>query len=323
MQQTPPDRPGVAGDFGFAARLVQHLVVPTFVLDAQGRVIIWNRACEQLTGVSAESVLGTCEHWRAFYQEPRPCLADLVAEQRLEEITALYAEHNTSPGFHNGVRAENWCVMPQRGQELYLAIDVGPIYDDQGTLIAVVETLRDKTSEHQASTELERLAHRDGLSGLANRRHFDMCLNTEWVRHRREQRPLSLLMVDVDHFKRYNDLYGHVAGDVCLQQVAQVLAGAVLRPCDVVARYGGEEFALILPAADAHGAETVVDRIQGRIAELNLPHAKGEQGRVTLSLGVATRQPGAADTAQDLLKLADEALYEAKGAGRNRCIFKN
>ena len=131
-----------------SVRLMEHLVVPTFVLDADCRVIIWNRACERLTGIKAGEVIGSREHWRGFYNEPRPCLADLIAQGRTEEIDALYVDHDhaaTDAVPAHGRRAENWCVMPQLGTRLYLAIDSGPIFDETGKLIAVVETLRDMT----------------------------------------------------------------------------------------------------------------------------------------------------------------------------------
>jgi diguanylate cyclase (GGDEF)-like protein/PAS domain S-box-containing protein len=307
--------------FNFAVSLMQYLVVPTFVLDEQGQVIIWNKACERLTGLPAAEVLGTREHWRAFYKEPRPCLADLVAQQRLAEVEALYVTHDDPAGRSFGVRAENWCVMPRLGRELYLAIDVGPIYNDGGQLVAVVETLRDMTDERLAKTELERLATRDGLTGLINRRHFDQTLHTEWARMRRDGRPLSLLMIDVDHFKRYNDVYGHLAGDGCLKQVAHVLNGALLRPSDEAARYGGEEFAIILPDTDHQGVETVAQRVQDGMKALAIPHSEGEGGVVTLSMGMASVTPDGDTRPEQLLLMADEALYRAKHAGRNRFVL--
>lgn len=304
----------------FAVNLMQHLVVPTFVLDADCNVLIWNKACERLTGVHAAEVVGTREHWQAFYESPRPCLADLVAQGRMDEIKALYVTHDDPSGLAFGVHAENWCVMPRLGSELYLAIDAGPIYDGDGNLIAVIETLRDMTDHRRAQTALEQLATRDGLTGIANRRYFDEKLNIEWKRDRRDLRALSLLMIDVDHFKRYNDTYGHQAGDHCLQQIAKVLETVVYRPGDLVARYGGEEFAVILAATDAKGARIVGNRILEHIAELDLPHSGGEGGRVTLSIGISTSVPEDGMMPENLISSADGALYKAKHAGRNRCV---
>jgi serine phosphatase RsbU (regulator of sigma subunit) len=137
---------------------MEHLVVPTFVLDAEQRVLIWNLACERLTGIPAAEVVGTRDHWRAFYEAPRPCLADLVATKGYEQIADLYTvfEDPAEPSF--GVHAENWCWMPRRGERLYLAVDAGPVFDESGKLIAVVETLRDVTEKHLAQTKVEEQA---------------------------------------------------------------------------------------------------------------------------------------------------------------------
>jgi hypothetical protein len=188
----------------YAVRLMQHLVVPTFVLSPQRCVVIWNRACERLTGVAASDVLGTTKYWRAFYEKQRYCLADLVALGRPDLLSDLYPEH-TIPDDGLGFSAENWCVMPKLGNQLYLAIDAGPIHDEDGKLIAVVETLRDMTDQKRAEMALKSLAASDGLTGLANRRSFDHALAREWSRAQRTKTPLSLLIADVDNFKLYND----------------------------------------------------------------------------------------------------------------------
>ncbi|MCF8175333.1 MAG: diguanylate cyclase, partial [Burkholderiaceae bacterium] len=244
-------------ELDFSIRLMEQLVVPTFVIDAECRVTIWNQACERLTGMKAADVIGTQEHWRAFYAAPRPCLADLIAQGRTTEIDALYAEHDHADAnaiSAHGRKAENWCVMPQKGTRLYLAIDAGPIYDHSGKVVAVVETLRDMTAQKEAQAELERLATCDGLTGVANRRSFDSTLNAEWRRATRESRTLSLLMLDVDYFKLYNDSYGHQGGDECLRRAASAMHEVTQRSSDAVARYGGEEFAVLMPATDLPGA---------------------------------------------------------------------
>lgn len=307
-------------DRSFAVKLMRDLVVPTFVLDADCHVIIWNRACERLTGVSAKEVVGTREHWRAFYDEPRPCLADLVAQGRTSEMQALYAaSDNISDGAH-AFHAENWCVMPQVGHEYYLAIDAGPIYGADGQLIAVVETLRDMTEQKRAQTALERLAAFDGLTGIANRRSFDEKLALEWLRARREKLPISLMMLDVDHFKPFNDSYGHQAGDDCLRRIAECLAAIVFRPGDLVARYGGEEFAMVLPACDVEGALIVADRVRDAVTRLAIPHAGGAFGHVTVSIGVSSGVPSQGIDPDSMIKAADTALYRAKHEGRDRVV---
>lgn len=303
----------------YAVRLMQHLVVPTFVLNSKREVIIWNRACERLTGVPANEVLGTTEHWKAFYPSERFCLADLLALDRPCEIADFYPEHCISD-IGLGFSAENWCVMPRRGSQLYLAIDVGPIHDEHGNLIAVVETLRDMTDHKRAEAALMSLASSDGLTGLANRRRFDQVLTIERSRALRTKAPLSMIFADVDHFKMYNDLHGHQQGDDCLKQVASIIREVARRPTDFAARYGGEEFAIILPETDHLGAIEVADGLLASLAAARLKHgALGAAHYVTVSLGIATLPPGSIMSCDDLLKMADKALYEAKQTGRN-CI---
>jgi len=305
---------------GYAVRLMQHLVVPTFVLNPKRRVVIWNRACERLTGVAASEVIGTSDHWRAFYQQQRYCLADLVALGRPDKLSQLYPEH-TIPDDGVGFSAKNWCVMPKLGNQLYLAIDAGPIHDEDGKLIAVVETLRDMTEQKRAELALQTLAASDGLTGLANRRSFDQMLAIEWARGQRTKKPLSLLLCDVDHFKLYNDLHGHQKGDECLRAVADAIGKNAFRPADLSARYGGEEFAVIMPETDSVDARKIAERLRDALARDRLPHgAPGVSPFVTLSIGVATLVPSE-DTRSDwLLGQADQALDAAKYSGRNRVV---
>ncbi|MBL4614683.1 MAG: diguanylate cyclase [Magnetovibrio sp.] len=300
---------------------MQHLIVPTFVLNANGNVIIWNNACERLTGVMAQDVLGTKNHWRAFYEEPRACLADILVEGRTESLDGLYTSFSEPGAVHTGLRAENWCVMPKASKRLYLAINSGPIYDDDGKLIAVVETLRDMTEQKQAENALKSLAHKDGLTDLANRRSFDMALEADLLYAVREQTPIALLLCDIDHFKPYNDIYGHQKGDECLRRVAQAIGTGAKRPTDLAARYGGEEFAVILPGIDAAGAARVAERIRCAVFDLDEPH-KGSttSERVTLSIGVTWVVPTDDLQAKHLIEHADKALYEAKHCGRNQVI---
>ncbi|WP_413164059.1 diguanylate cyclase domain-containing protein [Capilliphycus salinus ALCB114379] len=169
-----------------------------------------------------------------------------------------------------------------------------------------------------ANEELQYLAHYDQLTEVANRRYFDEYLEKEWDRLKREQAPLSLILCDVDYFKRYNDTYGHLAGDRCLTQVAQAISRGVKRPADLVARYGGEEFVVILPNTNAEGAVEVVRQIQQEIQQLNLPHSTSLAAKqVTLTFGIAWVYPSSASSTQTLIDRADQALYQAKDAGRN------
>jgi diguanylate cyclase (GGDEF)-like protein len=207
--------------------------------------------------------------------------------------------------------------MPRLGRRRYLAADASPIFDSDGKLVAVVETLRDVTDEKRAQVALEQLATRDGLTGLANRRCFDDTLNAEWQRALRQQQPLSLLMVDVDNFKQYNDAYGHLGGDECLQRIATAVSSE-MRANDLVARYGGEEFAVILPNQSLKGAAIVAERIRCRVEQLRLPNLGSQQHVVTVSIGAATALAAPENDPSQLVATADSALYRAKHMGRNR-----
>lgn len=169
-----------------------------------------------------------------------------------------------------------------------------------------------------ANERLAKLAQDDGLTGLPNRRTFDQRLRRAFRQAQRERNALAIAMIDVDEFKKYNDHYGHVEGDECLRRVAAALRTAAQRPHDVVARYGGEEMVLLLPQTDAHGAMLVAEAAREAVARLNIAHAASALGRVTVSIGVASLVPNAADTESALLKAADAALYASKHHGRNR-----
>jgi diguanylate cyclase (GGDEF)-like protein len=168
---------------------------------------------------------------------------------------------------------------------------------------------------------LEYLVRLDSLTGIPNRRLFEEELGKEWARAKRDNEPLSLIMVDIDHFKEYNDHYGHPAGDLCLVEVAQAMHHALSRPGDVVARIGGEEFAFLLPQTDLGGAISVAEQIRERILALNLPHeASPVASHVTLSFGVSSSELSSVSSPAELIRTSDIALYEAKRCGRNQIV---
>ncbi len=170
-----------------------------------------------------------------------------------------------------------------------------------------------------ANKLLESLASIDGLTQVYNRRYFDNCLQQEWLRAAREKQPLTLLLCDVDYFKKYNDNYGHLEGDKCLKQVAVTLHKLVKRPADMVARYGGEEFVILLPKTDATGAEAIAKQLQQAVEELGIVHEySGASQYVTVSIGGGVIVPSGDEEALKLIDIADKALYEAKKQGRNR-----
>ncbi len=220
----------------FPTDMLEHLVVPTFVIDTTGRVVVWNKACERLTGLAAQSLVGTTDHWRGFYADKRPCLADFVLRSDFAAIHDYYSDFSKFGLNDFGVAVETWCDLPQAGRRVYLAIDAGPIYDADGTFVAVVETLRDITAQREAQDALATLASLDGLTGLANRRSFDDALAAAIRRGKRDRQPVSLLMIDVDCFKSFNDSYGHQTGDECLRTVARGNAATQHRAGETAAR---------------------------------------------------------------------------------------
>ena len=168
--------------------------------------------------------------------------------------------------------------------------------------------------------QLERHANQDALTEVANRRCFDLTLDAEWRRAMRSGQPLALVMIDVDCFKQYNDLYGHREGDHCLRRVARALSQALTRPGDFLARYGGEEFAAILPATDLEGARCIGERLRHAVAALDIPQQRPDGARkVSISVGCGCVRPSASLTCYTLLQSADEHLYVAKHAGRD-CV---
>ncbi|MFO0754266.1 MAG: response regulator [Thermodesulfovibrionales bacterium] len=171
----------------------------------------------------------------------------------------------------------------------------------------------------EANLTLQRIASTDSLTGISNRRHFDRVFPDEWRRAEREREPLSVIMIDIDFFKAYNDTYGHQAGDDCLRKVAAALRSSLRRPGDLVARYGGEEFVAVLPGVDRKGAAGVAAGMQEKVAALRIPHEQSSVSRwVSISLGVATAVPDRHLPPEDLLERADRSVYAAKQKGRNR-----
>jgi diguanylate cyclase (GGDEF)-like protein len=182
----------------------------------------------------------------------------------------------------------------------------------------LVEVSNELTAANQ---RLETLSHQDGLTGIANRRAFDFLIERQFLEAVRRREPFSVVLCDVDHFKAYNDRYGHLAGDECLRQFATALARSCRRPTDIAARYGGEEFALLLPETPAAGALHVVEIAQSGISALAIAHEESPTSKiVTFSAGIASYLPERDKASRDLTARADEALYRAKQMGRNRCV---
>lgn len=184
------------------------------------------------------------------------------------------------------------------------------------------ELLETQSRLMEAVEELKKLSTLDGLTGIGNRRFFDEYSEKEWKRAQRDQNSFSVVMIDLDCFKFYNDTYGHQRGDACLKEVAEVIKNAMKRPADMAARYGGEEFVLVLPETNEKGAVRLAEKLRQQVMDLKLEHENNScANEVTISLGVATGIPKPGKLFSDLLAQADKALFQAKRSGRNRTLF--
>ena len=289
---------------------------------ADGQITTCNASAGRILGLTPEQLMGRTSidlDWRTVHEDgsPFPC------QQHPAMITLRTGKplSNVVMGIHKSDKTLTW-----------ISINSQPLFQmNQSQPYAVVTTFADITERKRAEemlrhrAEQERLiATTDGLTQVANRRCFDERLPSEWHRLMQGKQQLSLIMLDVDYFKRYNDCYGHQAGDICLVKVASSAAQAVKRSSDLFARYGGEEFAAILPNTDADGAIAVAESIREAIRDLGIPHEQSNVSTiVTVSMGIATVIPTAETSPDELVALADRALYDAKRQGRDRYTSAN
>ena len=257
--------------------------------------------------------VGTPPTWdvamRDYTPESRTAL-DAATRAAVEHGTpwTLELEMTTSSGRNVWVRSQGEVVL-QDGVPVRI----------MGTLQDITERMQVQAALQRANTQLAHLSITDGLTGVGNRRYFDQCLLFEWARSARQKQPLALLMIDIDHFKLYNDRYGHQGGDACLREVAGILTGFLCRTGELLMRYGGEEFAILLLDTDSVGASFVAQRCLDRIRYASLPHAASPVSDcVSISIGVASTIPGPHALPADLVARADAALYQAKHQGRAR-----
>ncbi|WP_027530630.1 diguanylate cyclase domain-containing protein [Bradyrhizobium sp. WSM3983] len=269
------------------------------------RLLYVSPSCARIIGWSPDELLGT----------------SAVAGVHPDDLERV---EQTMAALRNGEAEEARFVYRQRHREKGDIWAESTLHvtraSDTGEIDGVVAVLRDMTEQKDLQDKLASQATTDGLTGLANRRHFDERLAEEWARARRDDTPLSLLLIDVDQFKKFNDHYGHQAGDGCLRALGRVLSAQAKRPADLAARYGGEEFALLLPSTDANGCAEIGERVREAMRELAMLHAQNPPSRlVTVSLGGATGMPSQVTTdCNALVAAADRALYAAKDGGRDR-----
>ena len=282
------------------------------MFDSQGTLAYVNKQYQSLFPLTS-GVRRTGQHIRDILSEVVASGEQVIAkgheEEWIDEIAAsLKMESEEEVELFDG----RWLLVRTRptaeGSALVMVSDLTKIKQAERALQGITD-------------QLKLLATTDGLTGLTNRRAFDAALETEVARSRRDRTPLSLMMIDVDRFKAYNDIYGHLAGDAVLKRVAKSLKDTLKRPADVAARYGGEEFVAILPGTGEDGAFFIADEFREALHAAGMPHTGGDKGYVTASVGVATfTEANGAENGTELVRRADEALYTAKEAGRDRVM---
>jgi len=283
--------------------IVNNMAEGLLIIEADGRIQFTNPACDKYLGYQANELAG---------RDIADLLNPLVAQEYLDYFERYAAAPETA---HNHGTREV-IIRHRNGSSVCMDLTLTPMYLRQPLFIGL---LHDITHHKQSEDALQRAAMVDPLTKIANRRHFDSFLEKEWQRAMRSNQPLSLVVLDVDHFKLYNDTLGHAAGDACLQQVAQAIAAHALRPTDLAARYGGEEFVLLFAETDGNSAYLLAESIRAHIEALQLPHPRSTTSAwLTVSIGVATIHPHQLDNTESLFVAADRAMYVAKEGGRNQ-----
>ncbi|HJU70414.1 MAG TPA: diguanylate cyclase [Paucimonas sp.] len=301
--------------------VLQAVKVGVIVLDARQRIVLWNRWMEQHSPHPAAAVLGQ------QFVDVFPAMANgrthaAIVSALTDNFASLISQSlNKAPFPLYYSEADE--ISNRRIQQAVQVMPIQVATLPRHCLVQITDVSIAVTRERklrELALELQSQTFLDGLTGIANRRRFDVDINHEFRRAKRTGAPLSLVMIDVDSFKRYNDNYGHQQGDWCLAQIATALSRTLERSSDLLARYGGEEFMAILPDTDSHGALQIAEIMRAEIEALALPHAYSDvANHVTVSLGVVTQVPHQHAAIVHLIGAADRALYKAKSSGRN-CV---
>lgn len=288
---------------------------PAFYKNSQGTYLGCNVAfSQQIIGIAPEKLIG-----HSLFDLP-----DLIPP----EMARIYYEHDNKLFKAGGQQVYETKVQCADGVQRDFLFSKSTFDNAAGEVAGLCGVMIDLTQKvdaekrlRQANVELQRLSHLDAMTGIGNRRYFDLNYRRYWQESIAAETPLSLIMVDIDFFKNYNDHYGHPAGDACIRRVAEALQGHVLREGDLVARYGGEEFAILLPDTNLERASAIAERVRVAIESLEIGHQQSHVAEhVTISLGICSVVPCAKQTPQQLLKGADRALYLSKQQGRNRVV---
>lgn len=304
-----------------AEKILDSLKCGLILIDREGKVQLWNGWIARHSGIPAEFAVG--HSLESLFPD------GLTAPFKTAVRNALL--HKLPILLSNALHRSPLPIFPlpvtqQEQNRMQQSITLTPIVTAEARhlcLIQITDATLSVKREHALRSRSERLgrqASTDALTGAYNRRFFDERFTAEFGRAQRQTAPLSLIMLDIDYFKNYNDRYGHPAGDKVLVSIVKALKSQLNRPTDVVARYGGEEFAVILPDSGAEGSQLIAEKLRTAVSALGIPHSESAVAdHVTISVGAATYQPGIGCNAACFLELADTALYSAKHDGRN-CV---
>nr|WP_315392101.1 diguanylate cyclase [uncultured Duganella sp.] len=288
--------------------IVNNMAEGLLIIEADGRIQFTNPACDKYLGYQENELAGRA-------------ISDLLNPMVAQEYLEYFDRYAASPEMAHNHGTREVIIRHRNGSSVCMDLTLTPMYLRQPLFIGL---LHDITHHKQSEDALQRAAMVDPLTQIANRRHFDSFLEKEWQRAMRNGQPLSLVVLDVDHFKLYNDTLGHPAGDACLQRVAAAIASHALRPTDLAARYGGEEFVLLFAETDADKAAAMAEAIRAHIEALRIPHPRSTTSAwLTVSIGVATIHPHQLDSTESLFVAADRAMYVAKEGGRNQVRATN
>jgi len=283
--------------------IVNNMAEGLMIIEPDGRIQFTNPACDGYLGYMTNELAG---------KSISDLLNPLVAQEYLE----YFSRYTASPDTAHSHGTREVIIRHRTGKSVCMDLTLTPMFLRQPLFIGL---LHDITHHKLSEDALQRAAMVDPLTKIANRRHFDTFLEKEWQRAMRNGAALSLVVLDVDHFKLYNDTLGHAQGDVCLQQVAQAISTHALRVTDLAARYGGEEFVLLFAETEADSAYLLAESIRAHIESLQLPHPKSPTSPwITVSIGVTTLHPTPTDNIEALFVAADRAMYVAKESGRNQ-----
>lgn len=295
------------------AEIPEAIVIATDL----GRVLDVNAEFSRVFGYTAEEARGKCIDDLIAPNGDHPLAENITRAVAGGEKFTMEAIRRRKDGSHVHVSLLALPVRTKAGETLVFGV-YRDISDRKQAEQALVESRRQL---EEAYRQLETLSNLDGLTGIPNRRYFENFYGLEWRRLCREGKPLAMIMVDIDYFKRYNDAYGHLAGDRCLKQVAQALQ-VVNRAGDLVARFGGEEFAAVLSGTGMEYARSIAEQMRLRVTALGIPHEHSKVSQqVTVSLGVASQVPALHGDPMDVVLKADQALYMAKARGRDQVAF--